>query len=360
MLLVAALCHLTLLGLSLWVYPPAAHVDSLDHQDALFRGQFRAAVRGVLDSQFRSGEQVIIVGSSNALLGFRPDELEALMPGRRVHNVSTGSLRMDEIRQLVQLAWSVMRESQRAYTTFVVPLVFSSFPAPQSFYSSRATGIADEIRRTGAFREVDGEFIPRWTRLPLTLVLLLERPLAFADACRDNLARLAFGVQTFVSDAFLRHVVDPSTLTRTRPRERLLFPRSDTVDGHAINLAFFRGVMGGATATLGDAQFEELRRLCRWAGANGVHLVLVGMPIPQWVRTELPFFAEYQRRIAPILDEIARTRTIRFVGLYDAPVPMWDATHPDPAQTRAWAEALADALRPESGDAARAGAAPLR
>ena len=83
----------------------------------------------------------------------------------------------------------------------------------------------------------------------------------------------------------------------------------------------------------------------------------VGMPVPEWVRTGLPFFAEYQRKVAPILEEVARSRTIRFVDLYGAPVPMWDATHPDPARTRSWAQALAVALRAEAEPAPGAGRA---
>jgi hypothetical protein len=173
----------------------------------------------------------------------------------------------------------------------------------------------------------------------------LQRPLALADAWRDDLVWLTFGVRAFLA-AFQKRAFEPAALWQTRPTDRLLFPRGDSADGRAINLTFFRGVLWSAgNGTLGDAQFEELRRLCRWAAAQQARLVLVAMPVPDWVRTGLPHFADYQRKIAPVLRDVVQPPWIRFVDLQDAAVPMWDATHPVPGQTGAWADALATALR---------------
>lgn len=343
-MLVGMVCHAVLLGASLWLYPVKAQVDAIDYQDSVFRGQFKAAVHGALESRFRDGRQVIIVGSSNALLGFRPQEMEALMPGVRAHNISTGSMRADEIRHLVQLALDVMPAEQHARTSFVVTLIFASFPSAHSLYSQREAGIVQEIRESGAFRQVDGDFVPRWTGLPLMAAALLRRPLSFADACGDDLSRRTFGVEKFLSEAFRRHVVDLGLLAQTRPREVLLFPRADTAEGRATNLTFFRGALSGDDMRLGREQFDELLRLCRWAGKNAVDLVLVGMPVPGWVRADLPFFAEYRDRLDPVLREVESLPSVRFVDLYDAELPMWDSTHPEPGKTRAWAEALVAAL----------------
>ena len=100
---------------------PVEHdVDVLEHERSVYRGHFKSAVYGALESGFRDGRQVVIVGSSNALLGFQTDEVEALMPDAQVHNLSTPSIRADEIRELVELVWNIMPEEQRRRTTIVV------------------------------------------------------------------------------------------------------------------------------------------------------------------------------------------------------------------------------------------------
>ena len=148
-LLVMAACHALLLCLSLWLYPVTREVDALDRH-ALYRGAFAPGVYGALESGFRDGRQIVIVGSSNALLGFRPREVAALLPDVQVHNLSTASMRMDEIRQMVELAWEVMPPEQRARTTFVVTLVFASFPPPKSLYLRREA--ASRARSIGQVR----------------------------------------------------------------------------------------------------------------------------------------------------------------------------------------------------------------
>ena len=339
-----AACHGAVLCLSLWWYPMKPGVDALDLQHSVYRGRFKAAVYGALESGFRDGRQVVIVGSSDALLGFRPDELQGLMPGVRVHNIATASMRADEIRHMVKLVWDVMPVAQRARTTFVATLIFASFPSPTSLYARREAGVAQEIRQSGLFRETAGRFVPRWTGLPLRAAILARRPLAFAEACSDELSTLTFGVQRFFSEAFRRHTVDPTLLAAQRPIDALLFPRADTEAGRAINLDFFRGVMGGTDSGLDQAQFDEISRLCRWAGSNRADLVLVGMPVPGWVRSGLPFFAEYRDHLQGTLRDVAAGGSVRFVDLADADLPMWDSTHPEPGRTRAWAEALVAAL----------------
>ena len=342
--------HLALVGVAVALYPIKPDVDVLEYRDTIFRDQFSAAVFGALESRFQQGAQVIIVGSSNALLAFRPPEIEALMPGVRVHNIATNSMRADEIRQLVQLAWNVMPAAERERTVFVVTLIFASFPGPHSLYSQREAGIAQAIRQSASFRQVDGDFVPRWSGHWLTAAALLRRPLELANVCVDDIARWTFGVRTFVVEMFRRHVVDVSLLSRTRPEEAMVFPRSDTADGRRVNLTFFRALLASGDPGLEQRQFDELLRLCRWAGERDTRLVLVEMPVPDWVRTGVSFFAEYREKLGPILSEVEHIPSIRFVDLHDAPLPMWDSTHPEPGNTRAWAEVLVGALRAARSD----------
>src|SRR5262249_3404338 len=158
----------------------------------------------------------------------------------------------------------------------------------------REAGVAQAIRQSASFRQVDGDFVPRWSGHWLTAAALLRRPLELANVCVDDIVRRTFGVRTFVVEMFRHHVVDLSLLSRLRPGEAMVFPRSNTADGRAVNLTFFRALLAsGGDPGLEQGQFDELLRLCRWAGERDARLVLVEMPVPEWVRTGVSFFTEY-------------------------------------------------------------------
>ncbi len=339
----AGLCHLALLCLSLWLYPITTVVDTAHFRTSPFPNLFRAAVHGTLENGLDVGDQVVIIGPSNAR-GFRPDELASRMPGVRIHNLSTPSMRVDEIGHLLRLAWDVMPENQRPRTTFVATLIFASFPHPQSLYGRREAGIASELARTGLFSEVRGEFVPKWGRQTLPIAAILQRPLALVDTVGDALSRHAAGIRKFAIRASKKGTLDLALLYEGAPEDKFLFPKADSEDGKRTNLAFFQAYLGSKATTLGPAQFEELGRICEWATKVDADLVLIGMPVPDWVQDELPFYAEYQRRLVPIRRQVSKSPQVRFVDLHDADLPLWDSTHPHPDHTGQWANTLAAAI----------------
>ena len=343
-LAVMALLHALLIVVSLAIQPLGARIDALDHRRSIHRGQFNAVVRGLVELAPTDEQRILVVGASNALLGFRPDDVEALLPGSRVHNLATASMRADEMRDVVQTAWNLESPDERARTTFVVALLFASFPGPDSVYARRSDGIAAQARRSGLFDEGEDGFVPRWDRRLVRLAALLERPLALADAVRDETMLAAYGARSFLAAAYFERRLDPALLAKQDPSEVMLFPRADGPEGRAASIAFFQAALPGGAAALDEAQVEQVLELGRWATETGAHVVLVAMPSPRWVRDGLPFFDRYRAALDRIAGATRASATVRFVDLSDADVPLWDATHPDPKGTRAWAAALVDAL----------------
>jgi hypothetical protein len=176
------------------------------------------------------------------------------------------------------------------------------------------------------------------------LATLFRRPLALSDTWRDGFSRQTYGAQRLVS-AFLRGGdLELSMLTETAPADKWLFPSSDDPGGRKANIAFLGAQLANKQKTLGEDQFAALQRICNWARQRGASLLLVGMPVPEWVRTEMPYFAEYERRLQPIVARLAEPSSVRFADLHRADLPLWDATHPKPGQTDSWAAALVEAL----------------
>ena len=358
LLAVMVLLHAMLIALSLGIQPLDRPVDVLAHRQSIHRGQFRTVVRGLLESVPFDDRALVIVGASNALLGFRPAEIEEMQPGLRVHNLATASMRADEMRDVVQVAWSLESEAARARTTFVVALLFASFPGPNSVYVRRSDGIAAELRGSRLFREDGGRFVPRWNARVMRLAALLQRPFALADTLRYEAARAAYGVRSFLAAAYFERKLDLAALARKDQSDEMLFPRADGTEGRAASLAFFQAALPGGADALDAAQVDEVLELCRWASANGVDLVLLAMPAPQWTRDGLPFYGRYRAALERIENEARTSASVHFADLTDADVPMWDATHPDPKGTRAWAAALVDALTSASHAGAADGPAP--
>ena len=345
-LIAALLCHLALLVLSLWLYPVTPSIETARFRETPYPNLFRAAVNGALENGFRDGDQLVVIGPSNAL-GFRPAELMSLLPDVRSHNLGTPSMRVDEMRHMLELVWSAMPPEQHRRSTLVLTLIFASFPHPKSIYGRREAGIAGEILRTASFRQEEGSFTPRWGSLGLRLAAWLRRPFALVDVTWDNLKRRTFGLSSFLGHFFRKGAIEWPLLEKQAPADKFLFPPTDDENSKKGNLAYLQGLLNGHNQRLGMDQFTALERIYDWADDVGADLVLVGMPVPEWVREGLPFFEEYRTRIEPLERRAERSARIRFVDLHDADLPLWDSTHPHPDHTDLWAAALVEALSAE-------------
>ena len=323
-----------LLGSSLLLVPRASVGERLDAGRAgaslyLTEPKYVLMARDRLNT---SADKAILLGASNMLAGFKQVQVQALVPGLEVHNLSVGGSNISQLSQIVDLVREVQSPDARRRDTYVIGLWYGMFAADAARWHTpdRHAGDTDidiERYRYGFYRRTDAgpvaNFGARGMELAATLIhpsLVLDR--SARDATRSLRAFVAAKAPE-ITDAQRNAVV----LSDEQRRKYL---------------AFWRDYMGGAT-TLDDAQFQALERMVERIVADGGRVILVDMPIPRWHADGAALSAEYQRRADALF---ARLRTRAGVAVLamrdaDADADFSDEVHPKPRVTPLWAQRLA-------------------
>ena len=286
--------------------------------------------------------KVMVLGGSNALIGFRRDELQALVPNAKISILALGNSNISEISELITLVHEVQDEKARRSDIFVIGAWFGLFVDSDVRWAKadRRRGDTDldvELYRYGFYRRTaDGPVAvlpPQWLRLGVTLV----RPYLMVEKLvRD----LTWGARQSLLRRH-RELTDP---------EREAAAADENSKREA--LAYWRQAVG-ATGAISPAQVALLRQTIDAVLRAGEKVVLVDLPIPAWHRDASPFEAGYERAMHGILDEFAGRpgfASLRMPDL-DADQDYSDEVHPKPHLARIWAARLADTLKSIAGPA---------
>jgi hypothetical protein len=282
-----------------------------------------------------NADKAILLGASNMLAGFKQVQVQALVPGLEVHNLSVGGSNISQLSQIVDLVREVQSPEARRRDTYVIGLWYGMFAADAARWHTpdRHAGDTDidiERYRYGFYRRTDAgpvaNFGPRGIEVAATLIhpsLVLDR--AARDATRSLRAFIAAKAPE-ITDA-QRNAVVLSEAQRHK------------------YLAFWRDYMGGAT-TLDAAQFQALERMVERIVADGGRVILVDMPIPRWHTDGAALAAEYQRRADALFARLRARAGVTVLAMRDADADadFSDEVHPKPRVTPVWAQRLATTL----------------
>ncbi len=276
-------------------------------------------------------DKLLVLGASNALVGFKQGELAELLPGREVHNISVSGSNITQLAQIVDLVHEVQAPGARRRDTFVLGLWYGVFASDQARWHTpdRHAGDTDidlERFRYGFYRRSEGGakavLPPRLLSTGAALVhpyLVLD--LLARDATQSLRERLS-GKPPKLTDAARNARI-------TTPAEQQQY------------LAFWRRYMGSVDA-LSDAPFETLVRTVEKIVAEGGRVVLVDMPIPRWHAQGSPLHADYRQRMDELLPRLAQRDGVAVLRMHDdAEQDFSDEVHPKPRVTAAWARELA-------------------
>jgi hypothetical protein len=287
-------------------------------------------------------DRLLVLGASNAMVGFKPAELAPLVPGREVHNLSVGGSNITQVGQVAELVREVQSPPARARDVYVLGLWYGIFASNQARWHTpdREAGDTDldiERYRYGFFRRTESG--PRAV-VPAELLgtaALLVHPFLALDQTTRRVAEIARG-----------RLPGKATKLTDAQRNARVVSESERRTMHR----FWRRYMGDVEE-LDEAAWRELSRVIDEIRAGGARVVLVDLPIPRWHREGSLLAADYRRRFDAMAPSLEARPGVQVVSLAnaDGDDDFSDEVHPKPRVTAHWARSLADALStPDQGE----------
>lgn len=342
LLLSIATVYGVLLGISLLMAPLPSHRDGLDTGRAakslyLTEPKYVFLGRGALDT---SHDKIILLGASNVVVGFRQQQVQALLPGAEVSNLAVGGSNVTQLRQIVDLVHAAQSPQARRHNIFVVGIWYGLFADDDARWNTpdRHAGDTDidiERYRYGFYRRgargPEPVLPASWLPLGLTLIhpsLVADRLLR--DATDGLRARLK-GKAAPLDDA---------------RRNAVVLSEEDK----ARYLAFWSNYMGERGVS--PRQFETLRAMVADIRGQGGRVLLVDLPLPQWHAGRSPYTHAYVAQLSSLADSYAAQDKVTVLGMGGgaADQDFSDEVHPKPRVTSTWARQLAGALAPAEND----------
>ena len=283
--------------------------------------------------------KVLIVGASNAGVGFQRDLLQSLVGCAQVSNLAVGNANISEVRQVVDLVHEVQDDRARQADTFVLGVWYGMFAGTTTRWpgGDRHRGDTDidiERYRYGFYRRTEAGPVPVLPPAWLHAGSILIRPYLVLEMLARN------------ATAQLRQAVSARTPAIT-DADRDAAVMSD----HEKQLAltdWHHDKMGGAPE-ISQRQVTILQTTIERLLDAGEKVVLVDLPIPAWHRDASPYEPSYAREVETGVFDHFAGRT-GFVGLKLADLAgdrdYSDEVHPKPYLARQWADRLAGVLNP--------------
>ncbi len=292
-------------------------------------------------------DKVLLIGASNMLAGFKQPQVQSLLPGLEVHNLSVGGSNITQVSQIVDLVREVQTPEARSHDTYVIGLWYGLFADDKArwYTPDRHAGDTDidiERYRYGFYRRTDAGPVPLLPPQYLDAGVLLIHPYLVLDRTARDLT------------GSLRRFMSTKPPARISDEQRNAVVLSDAEKQKY--LAFWREYMGSAQ-TLGDTPFKILERAVNNILSDGGRVVLVDMPIPAWHAQGSVLSADYQQRAGTLMQSLQSRPGVTVVKMNDAAsdADFSDEVHPKPRVTPAWAQRLAGAITASADANATAG-----
>ncbi|RJP16095.1 MAG: hypothetical protein C4520_18950 [Candidatus Abyssobacteria bacterium SURF_5] len=261
--------------------------------------------------------KLIILGSSNCMVGFRPEHLQPLFPEYEVANLSIPGANMSDIRQIVELLQLLLPRHVLDKSLFFVGMWYGSFSW------ERSPVVNESLVKIGLYKW-NGESIQSVVPAEnMDLFVRLLRPLVL---CRELLERTREAFMNVGADSFLPE----GTECGANSEEKTIGL-----------LQYYESFYGGHAAS----EFNELLAICDLIESGGGELVLIDMPLPRWHQEASLFHFEYQQRKQPFLEEALQYQCVKYIDMIDDPdlsdeMNYRDATHACGPAQEMWSRVL--------------------
>ncbi|RJP17961.1 MAG: hypothetical protein C4520_15250 [Candidatus Abyssobacteria bacterium SURF_5] len=304
-----------------WTRPP---VDTICFVEA-----YRTLSLDACRLQRNERPKLIVLGSSNALFGFRPDELQPLFPQYEAANLSLPGSNMTDTRQVIELLEQLLPAHVKDKSLFVIGIFYGSVygnghNVNEALVESRLyRWNGDGIRPIVPAQRVD--LLVRVLRPVLVLNRPLKNSLSFFHSLSSNRPAAAEAAPPAV-------IRQPSGEKIVQIDRNQWKQRTDNTDSRCRFENEERG-------------FEELVRVCDLIQSCGGKLLLVDLPLPEWHQNVSEYHEKYQAQKQQHLAEALRYPSVYYVNLLENEKlcderNYLDATHPGPVAATLWSKTL--------------------
>lgn len=282
--------------------------------------------------------RMVFLGSSNAMLSLRPEDMTRALPGFEVVNLAIPTSNVQQAFQVATLVASVSDEQTLKNTVFVLGIYPGLFAESSSLWKGKPSPLTVEMLRYGLYSERKRDapepiFGYRFLGSTKEVYRVLAGVQVFVAAARENAALVA--ARTPPNLALFRGSKEPPCHYREGPAS------ASTRKKHIKK----RARQIGTSSTLAEEQFIMLARLVRMVRKSGARLIITELPTPTWMqRGHFDFYRENKQEF---VRKLAAQSRVDYVDLYDA-LPddlMGDSTHALREGARVYARAFVDAVR---------------
>lgn len=329
-------------------------VEVLKQPRTSFRDE---ALRAIFESRHLARARsplLIILGASVAQEAFTPSALQPHVSGQRVNNLAVGAANITEMEQTFDLVLKFAPHRILQESTLVLAVSYPGFVTDQRRWThpdfvsqslvARGLVISDIAReairspllldpRNLVFKLTPGPLLNVvQQRLAILLPLVKLLPLNLADPLL-KWPGWRFNPLSFVNKAA------QSDLPPAPKPSKVYTPREQ--------MDWLTDYMGRADRVLPPEQFLFLESLIARARRAGLKVVVVNLPLPSWHIAEGPFYQQYRKRIADMMEGLSGDQGVRFVDMI-ASIPdenFRDSVHPTPETVVEWATILGEKLR---------------
>lgn len=332
MLLAMIVLFGALLGMSFIIFPDSpGRIDTGLSEDSLYQTDPKYLFFS-LEELNCPGPRVIVLGSSNARSGLRPQQLEPLL-GQPVFNLSISGSTIGETAQVVALAYEKIPPTSWAKQTFVYGVTYYQFAAESRYWPGGVTSIDVEAARYGRYTR-DGD---RWRpRFPAAWMSLFEGALRPQLMVSWAIRRAGQAAGRFVRTSTFRLIGRRTPLTD--------FDLAVETPQEKNTEIAFRKTIIGPVDEWDDSAFGNLLSLARTIHDHGSRLIILDLPLPRWHREAMaPYQELYRLRLNAISKALAENPGVPVRSIADGfdDDEFVDGVHPRPHATGHWAERAA-------------------
>jgi hypothetical protein len=320
-----------LIAITIFPVPPYDAFDAKNASSTVFDTDFRYIAYCAPLYDDTRGKRIFFFGSSNPLLGFRPEEVKAFLPSYSIHNFCARECNISQTHSIVNY---VLTGLDTKDLTCVIGIWYGAF----SDYSKRYHGKKNHFdTERSRYRLLGTDLFPYSpSRNRLRLASFAIYPYVCISHCATKLSKLFMEYTRSMRIKFHAKLKvsgpEPDQPAPTKPCASEGDIRN-WVD-NILQISF-----------IDEEQFRELYALCSSLKAKGVTVIVVDLPLPQRHTAIIPLFQIYQNIKTTYIHRLEN------IGVFYSNIQhlsknedFYDIAHPSPEATSKWAQAFCERL----------------